>query len=404
MLGSESRRWAVWSLRALPMVAVFVVFVVSGMRGVNFGVHWDEVEAQMKPVRDMISTGILVPSASGYPSLSKFATLQATLPAGIKTWVKTKGNPHAVQAAMLAKFDEPGFILTVRRLYVVISAFTIVWVWAAVLALRRPWWEATAAAAAVGLCWEFAYHARWVATDCPLVQFSALTLLMFALYFRTRHPPWLYAAAVTAGLATGTKYQGIVLLVPLVLAGALTLPLRPLRHQIFRAAALAAVAFAAFLVTTPNLLYATVRHRRRVSAHSQVLRDRSLGVLGQRRVATCQAGADLLIGIVFLTLYSGRGGAVRQHPGRRGVLGAQRSSPGRRAGLPPGRAAGDVLQPVPGRDRSQLSSHYPVLEPIRGPGVIGDRRAVAAAMASVRPRGRGGRRVRGERSLADLCR
>jgi hypothetical protein len=242
-------------LRALPMAAVFVVFVVSGVRGVDFGIHWDEDEAQMKPVRDMISTGILMPRASGYPSFSKFITLQPTLPTGIKTWVKTKGNPRAVQAAMLAKFDEPTFKLTVRRFYVVVSALTIIWVWAAVLALRRPWWEAAAAAAAVGLCWEFAYHARWVATDCPLVQFSALTLLMLALYFRTRKPAWLYAAAVAAGLATGTKYQGIVLLVPLVLAGALTQPLRPLRRQIFRAAALPAVAFAAFLVTTPNLIY-----------------------------------------------------------------------------------------------------------------------------------------------------
>jgi hypothetical protein len=312
------------------MVAVFVVFVVSGIRGVDFGVHWDEGEAQIKPVRDMISTGILMPRASGYPSFSKFITLQPTLPTGVKTWIKSKGNPRVVQAAMLAKFDEPGFNLTVRRLYVVLSALTIVWVWAAVLAMRRPWWEAAAAAAIVGLCWEFAYHARWVATDCPLVQFSALTLLMLALYFRKRQPAWLYAAAIAAGLATGTKYQGIVLLVPLWLAGALTLPLRPVRPQLFRAAALPAVAFAAFLITTPNLVFepfGTIEEFQRIAKYYEtghwgysvssawqhfglVLVYLSVSFLSPYTAVAIALGACTLVGAVFLVRSDRRLGAV----------------------------------------------------------------------------------------------
>ena len=243
------------SLRVAPVVAIFTLFVVTGIRGVDFGYHWDEAEAQMVPVRNMIASGLLLPRASGYPSFSKFLTLQPTLPAGIKAAIAKKGDPRAVQAAMLAKYDEPTFHLTVRRLYVVFSAFAIVWVWAAVLALRRPWWEAAAAAAVIGLSWEFAYHARWVATDCPLVQFSALTLFMLALYFRTRRSFWLYAAAAAAGLATGTKYQGFVLVLAVLLAGALTLPARAVRRQAVRIAGLSALAVAAFLITTPNALY-----------------------------------------------------------------------------------------------------------------------------------------------------
>lgn len=243
------------SLRVAPVVAIFTLFVVTGIRGVDFGYHWDEAEAQMVPVRNMIASGLLLPRASGYPSFSKFLTLQPTLPAGLKAAIAKKGDPRAVQAAMLAKYDEPTFHLTVRRLYVVFSAFAIVWVWAAVLALRRPWWEAAAAAAVIGLSWEFAYHARWVATDCPLVQFSALTLFMLALYFRARRSFWLYAAAAAAGLATGTKYQGFVLVLAVLLAGALTLPARSVRRQAVRIAGLSALAVAAFLITTPNALY-----------------------------------------------------------------------------------------------------------------------------------------------------
>ena len=238
-------------MRALPVVAILGLFVVTGIRGVDFGYHWDEPDAQIKPMRDMVSSGLLLPRASGYPGFSKWLTLVPAWPVAIKTAIQKKGAPREVQAAMLATVNEASFVLSARRFYVVFSALAIVWVWGAALALRRSWWEAAVAAACVGLSWEYAYHARWVATDCPLVQFSALTLFMLALYFRGRRPPWLYAAAVAAGFATGTKYQGVVLVVPVLLAGALTLPARAVRVQALRVAALSAVAFAAYLVANP---------------------------------------------------------------------------------------------------------------------------------------------------------
>jgi hypothetical protein len=237
----------------MPMAAIFSLFVVTGFRGVDFGYHWDEVEAQIKPVQQMVSTGLLFPRASGYPGFSKWLTLLPAVPVGLKAVIDNKSDPRLVQAAMLAKVDGPGFLLTARRLYIVFSAFAIVCVWAAALSLRRPWWEATVAAAGVGLSWEYAYHARWVATDCPLVVFSALTLFMLALYFRGQRSLWLYAAAVAAGFATGAKYQGVVLIVPVLLAGVLTMPSgRAGGHLTLRLVALCAVAFAAFLITTPE--------------------------------------------------------------------------------------------------------------------------------------------------------
>jgi 4-amino-4-deoxy-L-arabinose transferase-like glycosyltransferase len=235
------------------MAAIFSLFIVTGIRGVDFGYHWDEGGAQIAPVQEMVSTGFLFPHASGYPGFSKWLTLMPTVPVGIKAAIEKKGDPRLVQAAMLATVNGPGFLLTARRLYVVFSAFAIIWIWAAALALRRPWWEATVAAACVGLSWEFAYHARFVATDCPLVQFSALTLFMLALYFRGRRPLWLYAAAVAAGFATGAKYQGVVLVLPILLAGVLTMPTGAVGGRLtLRLVALCAVAFSAFLITTPE--------------------------------------------------------------------------------------------------------------------------------------------------------
>jgi Dolichyl-phosphate-mannose-protein mannosyltransferase len=248
----RAHRWARNSLCAAPMVVIFAVFVTSGLRGVDFGYHWDEGGAQITPVQEMVSTGFLFPHASGYPGLSKWVTLMPAVPAGIKAAIEKKGDPHLVQAAMLAVVNAPGFLLTVRRLYIVFSALTIVWVWAAALALRRSGWEAAVAAACIGLSWEFSYHSRFVAVDCLLVQFSAMTLFMLALYFREQRPLWLFFAAGAAGFATGAKYQGVILVLTVLLAGVLTLPARRVRDQVIRLAALSAVAVATFLLSTPE--------------------------------------------------------------------------------------------------------------------------------------------------------
>lgn len=47
-----------------PPLLLFVLFVATGLRGRDFGHHWDEVEWQLKPVRQMAETGLLVPHPS----------------------------------------------------------------------------------------------------------------------------------------------------------------------------------------------------------------------------------------------------------------------------------------------------------------------------------------------------
>ena len=251
----RARPWLLWTLVALPPLLLMALFIVTGVRGVDLGYHWDEVDWQIRPVRDMVASGIVMPRAAIYPTLCKWLTLLPALPAGLLAILRGK-DPRGVQAAIVAVLDRPNYLLTVRSMYVVVSAFAIPIVYGTVLVFRRKWWEAFIAAACVGLSWEYAYHSRWVATDCILVVFSALVLFMLALHHRTGVRGWLYAAAVAAGLGTGTKYQGVFLLVPVLLAGIMAMPRHRLGPRLIlahvgRAAALCGVAFAIYLVTTP---------------------------------------------------------------------------------------------------------------------------------------------------------
>jgi len=265
----RSRRWAIRLAAMLPIFALVALFITTGLRGVNFGYHWDEQDYHLTPARRMVESGVLLPKNYTYPSFDKWLLLVPALPSGVQAAFDTAGQGKGVvqingveqsnavkaaQVAMLALMDAGGYLLRGRCVFIVVSGLAVLWMYGAALALRHRPWEALVAASGLGLSWEFAYHSRWAVTDCILVQFTALTLFMLALYHRTGRARWIYAAGMAAGFATGTKYTGVLLLVAVVASSALSLPTKAYWTQIRRAVELCAVAFATYLVTTPGTL------------------------------------------------------------------------------------------------------------------------------------------------------
>jgi len=246
----RARPRALVAVQALPVLAIVILFIVTGFRGIDFGYHWDEMPAQILPVRAMAAAGLMFPRWYIYPMFNRWVVLLVALPRAFEA-ILAGADVKGVQAALVGAFDAPGFLLRVREVFVVLSALAVVWTYGAARALSRTWWEALIAAACIGLSWEYCYHARWVATDTPLVQFAALTLFMLAMYHRRGEARWLYFAAIAAGLGTGTKYPGATLLVPVWLMGVMALPGKPLWPQVRRFIAIGALSFAAYLVTTP---------------------------------------------------------------------------------------------------------------------------------------------------------
>lgn len=248
-----ARSWCIGLVSLLPVCALFALFLYTGLRGIDLGYHWDEQDWHITPVRTMVQTGILLPKSYIYPSLDKWLVLIPAAVEGVGAAINSGGDPPTVQAAMLHMFDnEHGYLLRVREVFLFVSALGIFWTYGAALALRYKRWEAFVAACGMGLSWEYAYHARWAVTDTILVQFTALTMFMLALFHRTGKSYWLNLAAVAAGLGMGTKYPGVILLFWVFVASVLSLPRTAYLEQVKRILTLGTIASIVYLFTTPG--------------------------------------------------------------------------------------------------------------------------------------------------------
>jgi hypothetical protein len=258
-----ARSWA-GPLSYAALAAILAVFLGVGIAGRDYGKHWDEAEMQTDPARDAVASGTLIPNSFSYPSLNLWINLAVALPETVEALregvqqadLSTIVGPPATKSKVLSAFDSPEYLLRLRTVYLVLTSLVLVWVYLLVRVWGGSPWEAVLAAAFLGFSWEFSYHARWVAQDAVLTQFSTLCLLLTSVgLFRPGRRGWFRAAAVTVGLACGMKYTAGILLLPLLLAaGQARPPEASLRSVLKEMGLLVLIAGLTYLATTPGTL------------------------------------------------------------------------------------------------------------------------------------------------------
>src|ERR1051326_3941738 len=179
-----------------PQVAlglVWVVFVVTGWIGLDYGTHWDEgvaIDQVTRPLRD----GIFLPGTYHYPgmmfNIGTIALLPETIPflaRAAKEAPLPKNNqsyqdivPTEKIAPILSFAESQAFLLRLRAVFLLVTSLTGMWVFLAIRACKRSGWEAAGGAAVILTSWEIAYHARFVAPDAIQMQFVEIWLLFFA--------------------------------------------------------------------------------------------------------------------------------------------------------------------------------------------------------------------------------
>lgn len=217
--------------RYLPVLLPLIVFILTGLRGIDFGLRHPDEPFLIRETLASVDSGVYLPKLYNYPSISYWLTFSGLVPD-----LPDILFDDADAVKVIQKLGEDYYV-RVRVVFLLLSALAIVWVYGAVLVWRRSIFEALTAACVLGFSWEFAYHARYIAPDAILVQFVSLMMLLCCLaYFHLppphplplsapRFPNYLYLAAVAAGLALGTKYTAGVVVVPVGLV-VLAIPIR----------------------------------------------------------------------------------------------------------------------------------------------------------------------------------
>lgn len=215
--GSVADRRAVM-LPAFAILIIVVVGVAIRVSGIGFGdpfvYHLDEW-AIARPAMTMAATGDWNHHTFYYPSLLIDLEavvawlLHATGGASLAT-----GQPWLYQSEFVP--DQFGYVLAGRLLVAVLGVATILVVFETTrrLAGRAGALGAAAIVAIVPLAVE---HAHYLTTDVPSTFLCTLCLLVTVVASRSQRSRWWLVAALIAGLAGSTKWNGLaVAAVPLL--------------------------------------------------------------------------------------------------------------------------------------------------------------------------------------------
>ncbi|MCA8980130.1 MAG: hypothetical protein H6831_08415 [Planctomycetes bacterium] len=240
-----------------PVLGVLLFFVVTGLRGLDFGRHWDE-DIQRRAVMRAVTRDTLLPGFYKYPSVSFALSVAAATPEIVaRTHATDEGLSTVLQTdtdAVVKHVQSEAYKLRARTLFLLASALSVLWIALAARASGTTWLGALFAASLLGGSWELAYHARWIAPDTVMVQFTALCLAaLLAARSSPRTAAFCCVAALAAGLAAGTKYPGGLLLLA-VLPASVHCAAREGRSLV-RAGVGSLLLFAlAYLASTPGTL------------------------------------------------------------------------------------------------------------------------------------------------------
>jgi 4-amino-4-deoxy-L-arabinose transferase-like glycosyltransferase len=226
---APTRRWTIVFLVVLLVAATLRVWAIDFALDVERA-RPDEEFVVGKAV-EMLSSGDADPRFFHYPSLLMY--LDAAL-------LRTLGP-------LLGKNVDPR--LLGRLLSALLGVGTVAVVGFLGVRLFSPR-AALSSSAFLAVAYQHVRESHFGTTDVPMVFFVSLSVLLLVEGRRSGSRFWFRLSAVVAGLATSSKYPGVLALLPLALAVA-TLDGRSWSERVRELVLDVALAFAVFAVTSP---------------------------------------------------------------------------------------------------------------------------------------------------------
>jgi hypothetical protein len=189
----------------LLLLLAFGLVLFTGLRGMGFGRHWDEIRILESAINSW-NTANPLPGWYNYPSVSHDLALVTQLSYWIDGLVGIQSSP------------EESLFIRARVLFIMFSSGSMILLFFLAKEVLTDVKVALLAACLLGFSFEFAYHSRWIAPDTLMAFFTLLSVWQSICYLHEGKRKALVISALAAGIATGCKYPGALTALPLALA------------------------------------------------------------------------------------------------------------------------------------------------------------------------------------------
>lgn len=220
---------------------LYLFLLINGIAGAGFGEHWDE-HAFLRPACESIHSISFLPHEYIYPSFCYYIILFAG-------WLY-KMFTGISDARLL--ISSPEFYFYIRTIFICISSLSVIWVYFLSLKITKDYYSSLLAGLILCGSYELSYHFRWAVSDCIVMQFAALSVLILFLKIERRNK--IIFSSLISGVCAGTKYTGGMILLNVLLFIIIT-SVHEKRHikNILRELLLMGLfSLAGFLITTPG--------------------------------------------------------------------------------------------------------------------------------------------------------
>src|SRR2546423_115835 len=119
-----------------PILLPLMLLIGTGLRGLDFGLHWDERPWQIGPVKHMVQRTTPLPGYYDYPSFDYWLNLLVLSPDIFSSRAGENLREHLIQV-----LNSHAYLLRLRVVYLVITSLSLLWVYLLVLQRRRSWVE-----------------------------------------------------------------------------------------------------------------------------------------------------------------------------------------------------------------------------------------------------------------------
>ena len=211
MIRTKRERGTKFPYFHLALFLVWVWVLVTGLGGIDFGIHWDESLLQ-KSITWAVQNHTFLPQWVYYHAIMHFLGLASLLPEAMTGLFHFGGLKDNFFLALENISVLPEFLNRIRMSAFIVSSLAMVWIYLGVLKWRKNQFESFLASTLVGLSWEIHYHSRWFAPDAVMMQFGAMFLGFVLASTQSAHPKKILRwAAVACAFIVATKYNGGIL-------------------------------------------------------------------------------------------------------------------------------------------------------------------------------------------------